>query len=608
MNTITTTRRASIDIETNYNHDIIWMAYVHYEDTDESVKCLTVEEFAVALVGVDVVMHWNGIGFDVPVLERVWDYTFNVFVEHIDGMLLSRLYNPSRAGGHALSTYGKQFGYEKGDFTDFDGPAQDYVFVKTVLDPVYEYFDAWDEDEQMHTSQPIETGAFTARDVYRDETVDEWLERMAIYCDRDTRLNTRACLHVVAQLTKEHFAEDSWRLEHEVAAILTDQRYRGFLLDVPYATQLHSSLSKRMRRIEAKLQETFPPIVTKRWHRTSKKPLKDHVEEFNIGSRPQIAKRLQTLGAEFTKKTEKGNIIVSETELDKIDLIEARLVGRYLTLQKRVSQLASWLDVVEEDGRVRGRVTCNGAVTGRMTHSKPNLAQVTGVQSYLGKEMRSCWIVPTGMKLVGIDASGLELRMLAHYMKDDAYTQEILSGDIHTANQVAAGLPSRNQAKTFIYAFLYGAGDAKIGSVIGGGAKQGKKLKRDFLAATPALQKLRELVGKIADKHKSLPGLDGRRLRVRHQHAALNTLLQGAGAVVMKKALVIFKALLSEADIEAYFVANVHDEWQVEAPEHLADAVGKLGCRAIELAGEAYEMRCPLAGDYNVGNNWAETH
>ena len=571
-------RRASIDIETNLAHDIIWMAYVHYEDSDETIRCDNVSDFVSALCGVTTVMHWNGIGFDVPVLERVWGFTFDKDIEHIDGMLLSRLYNPSRAGGHALSTYGKQFGYEKGDFTDFDGPGQ-----------VFDYF----QGDESH---------------YRDETTEEWLDRMAVYCERDTKLNTKACLYLLDQLKKESFEQPSIDLEHAVQAILTEQRFKGFMLDVPYATNLYRIICKRMDRIEAKLRKQFPPIVTKRFHRTSGKPLNDHVEEFNIGSRKQIAERLQTLGVKFTKKTEKGAIIVSEEILDSINNTEAKLIGRYLTLQKRASQINSWLEAVEADSRVHGRVTCNGAVTGRMTHSKPNLGQVTGVQSYLGLECRRCWIVAPGMKLVGVDASGLELRMLAHYMKDEAYTREILDGDVHTANQVAAGLTTRNQAKTFIYAFLYGAGDAKIGSIVGGGAAQGKKLKRAFLEATPALKALRELVGKIADAHKSLPGLDGRRLRVRHQHAALNTLLQGAGAVVMKQALVFFKQLLVKRNIEAYFVANVHDEWQVEVREEQAEEAGHLGCLAIELAGEHYKMRCPLAGEFNVGDNWAETH
>jgi DNA polymerase-1 len=215
--------------------------------------------------------------------------------------------------------------------------------------------------------------------------------------------------------------------------------------------------------------------------------------------------------------------------------------------------------------------------------------------------------VPEGYKLVGIDASGLELRMLAHYMRDENYTNEILSGDIHTANMKAAGLDSRPQAKTFIYAFLYGAGAAKIGQIVGGGYKEGEKLINSFLRNTPALDSLKKRVAKFASSG-TLPSLDGRRLRVRSEHAALNTLLQGAGAVVMKQALVLLADRLSTYNIPHKLVANVHDEFQIEVPEFFANNVGKAAVSAIREAGDVLELRCPLDGEYNVGNNWAETH
>ena len=153
----------------------------------------------------------------------------------------------------------------------------------------------------------------------------------------------------------------------------------------------------------------------------------------------------------------------------------------------------------------------------------------------------------------------------------------------------------------------YGAGDEKIGSIVGEGAKKGKELKEAFLAATPALKKLREKVEKMSDSG-SLPGLDGRRVHVRSKHAALNSLLQSAGAIVMKQALVLFSRNLTEADIPAKIVANIHDEWQVEVKAEYADEVGRLGVKAIEDAGTLLNMRCPLTGEYKVGNNWAETH
>lgn len=557
-------REASIDIETNYAHDTIHMAWVHFWDTDQTVECTTAEDLISELANVTTLAHWNGIGFDLPVIKAVWGVDlYNR--KQVDGMLLSRLHDPSRAGGHGLSSYGVQFGFPKGDFKDFDGPIE-------------------------------------------NESRTQWLSRMGSYCEQDTRLNTKACKHLMTKLAAESFGEESWALEHDMQAILTQQRVNGFKLDIPFASSLYAELTAKMRSIESTLQDKFTPIITQRVSEKTGKPLKEDVEVFNIGSRPQIAKRLESIGAVFKTKTEKGNVIVDEGTLGAIDLPEARLVLEFLTLQKRSTQINSWLEAVAEDGRVHGRVNCNGAVTGRMTHSKPNLAQVPATGKLYGSECRQCWTVEDGHKLVGIDASGLELRMLAHYMKDDKYTQEILNGDIHTTNQLAAGLATRDQAKTFIYAFLYGAGDAKIGSIVGAGTTKGIELKSAFLEGTPALKKLRNLVSDIADKHKSLPGLDGRRLRVRHKHAALNTLLQGAGAIVMKKAAVILQELLQEHEIDVKVVANVHDEWQIEVPEHLAHAVGKLGCKAITLAGEAYNMRCPLAGDYNIGNNWAETH
>jgi DNA polymerase I-like protein with 3'-5' exonuclease and polymerase domains len=236
------------------------------------------------------------------------------------------------------------------------------------------------------------------------------------------------------------------------------------------------------------------------------------------------------------------------------------------------------------------------------------MAQVPNSGSEYGAECRALWTVEKGYKLVGIDASGLELRMLAHYMKDNAYTNEVVSGDVHTANQRAAMLETRNQAKTFIYAFLYGAGASKIGKIVGGSAKEGEELISNFLKNTPKLRALRKKVVRILAEKGTLPSLDGRRLQVRSEHSALNTLLQGAGAVVMKQALVLLDKKLKSAKIDYKFVANVHDEWQIEVEEARAEDAGKLGVQSIAEAGLILNMRCPLAGEYKVGNNWKETH
>jgi DNA polymerase I-like protein with 3'-5' exonuclease and polymerase domains len=342
--------------------------------------------------------------------------------------------------------------------------------------------------------------------------------------------------------------------------------------------------------------------------------------EFNLGSRQQIAKYLQHFGWKPKAFTEKGNPIVDEKVLKTVKIPEAQLIVDYLTLTKRIAMVKSWVDAInDETGRVHGRVNPCGAVTGRMTHSKPNCAQVPatkhdkdgkilwGFEGGYGADCRNLWTVPDGYSLVGCDASGLELRMLAHYMNDEAYTNEILNGDIHSANQKSAGLQTRDQAKTFIYAFLYGAGDGKIGEVAGGGPKRGRILKKNFLDNTPALKHLRS---KVADSSKKgwVTGLDGRKLHIRSEHSALNTLLQSAGAVVMKKALVLLDTYAKQYNIDYKFVLNVHDEFQCEVRDDQADFFGGLAVGAIIKAGKSFNLNCPLDGEYKVGRTWQQTH
>ena len=541
-----------LDIETTLDHSTIWCAVTKVKnDIQVHTTASTLQK---VLSDAHKIIGHNLIGFDVGILDRVW----NVHISRdtvVDTLYLSRLYNPSQDGGHSLRNWGTILGGTgKLDFTDYDGGLSDEMIEYCIAD------------------------------VELTEQVHKWLE---------------------LQLDKEGFSQQSIDLEHRVGWITTEQERNGFKLDVPFAEKLMMDLMFEMNNIESELQSIFPPIVEERWSEKTGKQLKDKVTVFNPGSRKQIAERLQGLGVKFDKKTEKGNIIVDEKVLEGIDRPEAKAVARYMMLQKRVAQIDSWLKAVEDDGRVHGRVITNGAVTGRMTHQSPNMAQVPAVSAPFGTECRSCWTVDEGNVLVGIDASGLELRMLAHYMDDEDYTNEILNGDIHTANQRAAGLETRPLAKTFIYAFLYGAGDAKIGAIVGGNSGTGRRLKERFLHNTPALEELRGRIDRQAQSGV-LVGLDGRKLRVRSQHAALNTLLQGAGACVMKQAVVHLADKLR--NIPHKFVANVHDEWQIETPAHYADTVGRIGVRSIRIAGETLGLRCPLDGEYRVGNNWAETH
>lgn len=433
------------------------------------------------------------------------------------------------------------------------------------------------------------------------------------YCIRDVEVTCNLYKHLTDEFTKKGFSQESIDLEHKVASIISEQERNGFKLDLPFATCLLADIKGKMAGIYEQMQERWPPVVTPRFHKTHGRPIQDSVDTFNPGSRKQIGEKLMELGWKPKDFTEKGQPIVDETVLANVKIPEAQMIAEYLMLQKRVAQIESWLEAVGKDGRVHGKVITNGAVTGRMTHSSPNMAQIPNSGSIYGKECRECWTVEGGNVLVGCDASGLELRMLAHYMKDENYVKTVTEGsskdgtDVHTQNQKAAGLQTRDQAKTFIYAFLYGAGPAKIGSIVGGNAKAGQKLIDSFLANTPALQRLRSTVGRYAGKG-FVPGLDGRKIWVRSEHAALNSLLQGAGAIVMKKALVLFYDKTKANKWPVKLVANVHDEFQLEVPKEYATIVGEAAKRSIVEAGEYFKLRCPLDGEYKIGANWRETH
>lgn len=545
-----------LDIETNTAYDKIWCVVCRDIDTDIVSTFTKPDNLQQYLDSVEKIIVHNGIFFDFPVLKKVWGITGKKS-QVIDTLVLSRLYNPSIEDGHSLAAWGQRLGFPKGDFKDFDGGL-----------------------------------------------TDEMLQ----YCIQDTLVTKQLYKHLEREM-KDDFSEKSKELEHQVAIIIAEQERNGFKLDERGATELLCSLKTKLEAIKVEMESIFPPRVESgRTHKKTGKPLPDIITPFNPGSRQQIAERLQEKGWKPKKHTEKGSVIVDETTLEGINIPEAKAIAEYLMLQKRIAQIESWLEAVQPDGRVHGKVITNGAVTGRMTHHSPNMAQIPNSGAVYGPECRNLWTVEKGNRLVGIDASGLELRMLAHYMNDDAYTNEVVSGDIHTANQKAAGLETRNQAKTFIYAFLYGAGSPKIGQIVGGGAKEGQNLITSFLRNTPKLKALREKVSRIYSQKGWLPGLDGRKLLVRSEHSSLNTLLQGAGAIVMKQALVLLSNRLKREKIEHKFCVNVHDEWQIETKEETADLVGQYGVWAIEEAGKVLKMRCPLSGEYRTGLTWKDTH
>lgn len=546
----------------------------------------------------------NGLCFDIPVLRKL--YPERVFPPVFDTLTASRLIwtnlkdldcarlrsrnrvlFPLRlVGSHSL----KAWGYRLGEFKDDYGETAE---------------DAW----------------------------ACWTPELQAYCEQDVEVLHKLYRHIL----KQDYSQQALELEHAFQTVIFRQEQDGVLFDTARAERLYVALAGRRAELVAMLQEAFPPIrieeefIPARDNKTKGYVkgvpfIKVRYEEFNPTSRQQIGERLiAKYGWKPVVFTETGQPQVDEEVLTGVNYPEASLLLEHLELSKIMGMLAdgnnAWLKLVEEKtSRIHGRVITNGAVTGRCTHSRPNLAQIP-VKGEYGKECRSLFVAPPGQVQVGTDASGLELRMLAHYMArydGGAYVETLLQGDIHTANQKAAGLETRDDAKRFIYAFLYGAGDVKLGSIVAPGksestqAKHGKQLKQRFFRSLPAVKALITDVTNKAKQRGWLLGLDKRLLHVRSTHSALNLLLQSAGAVLVKKATCIFHREMEKQGLvcgkEYTQILHIHDEWQCYCKPDIADALGTTAVRSIELAGEYFNLRCPVTGEYRIGASWAETH
>ena len=492
------------------------------------------------------IMH-NGISFDAPILNKLTGATIKA-TQIRDTLIESQLFNPIRDGGHSLKAWGERLELPKGDCDSFE----------------------------------------------------HYSTEMLTYCKQDTEITQK--LAETLSLEGSPFSDRSYELERNIRVIVDHQEKNGFAFNLPEAMILLARLEDEQFNLEKQALDIFPPKIIQLKTKTKEQP-------FNIASRKQIAERLMEKGWKPTKKTEKDNVIINEEVLDKIPMEEAKMFSRYFLLQKRTGLLKSWIKECDEDGRVRGKVLTLKTVTGRMAHHSPNMAQVPAIYSPYGKECRNLWTVsnPHTHIMVGTDASSLELRCLAHYLDDKDYTNEILNGDIHTANQKAAGLETRDQAKTFIYAFLYGAGAAKIGKVVGAGPGTGAILIKRFLDNVPNLKTLRENTQEAAQKG-IIVGLDGRHLHIRKVHSSVNTLLQGAGAIVCKEWLVHMDKRIRRTGLDARLVASVHDEYQFEVAKKDVNRFGLITKEAMKEAEESLGMKCPLDCTHKGGLTWSETH
>lgn len=575
-------RKIVVDIETNglYNADTIWVAVLQDIETDRAIITLNKEDFNRNIKPDDIIIGHNFVQFDVYWLNKLW----LTGIEHkniVDTLVLSTLFNPDRQGGHSLSSWGDRLHLPKGEHNDW-----------SKLTP---------------------------------EMVD--------YCVQDVKVTAKLYKHLITK-EKLDFSEESIRLEHDIARIIAEQKRYGFYLNERKAHTLMADIKEQSNVILKEIRKTIlpKPKLIREVHPKKKKDgttssvgikhihnYEDVVggsfssiefEPFNLGSPKQIIERLNMYGWRPIDFTKKGQPRITEENLETIPDEAPRAikgVAKWKMLETRAKTIEGWLDALTKDGRVHGDVYPMGAVTGRMTHANPNLANIVSNEKPYGAECRSCWTVPDDYVMVGMDAKGLELRMLAHYMKDEKFIDEVVNGDPHTFNQKAAGLDTRAQAKTFIYAFLYSAGGAKLGAIVGGSAKDGEQLKQKFLNNVPQLSKLINAVkGKATRGY--IRGIDGRRLYVRNVRAALNTLLQGAGAIVCKQWSILLDKEIKRLKLDAHLVNTIHDEQQYEVARKDAQDVVELADKTIQDVGKLFNLRVMLNADAKIGNNWSETH
>ena len=431
---------------------------------------------------------------------------------------------------------------------------------------------------------------------------------------------------------------DYVKLEMRMAELMAQQEASGFRFDMDAAERVRETLSCEAESILEKIAGVYryypgkvftPKRTTAKTGYVAGAPM-TKLLDFNPTSRQHIAWALSTFrGARFTKLTDSGKPKVDEATLSELrDLAlsqgnqqlhdECELFIRLLTLQKWMGQLSegtnSWFNTIEADGCIHHSCTL-ATQTGRNAHRGPNLGQVVSAPW-----ARELFIPHPGHLMVGADLEGLELRALGHYLHrfdDGAFADVVLNGDIHQQNADRVGC-TRKEVKTLTYAFIYGAGDQKMGHSLkpelSDAAKKslGSELRRKFLAAIPGLEPLIDAVKhKVRDQGR-LRGLDGRPIFCTAEHASLNYLLQSCGAVLSKRFCVIGQDLIDEAgltyDRDYTRCAYVHDEVQMSVVPSEAENVAKLLVAAAPLAGEYYNFKVPITAAADIGKTWADTH
>jgi len=614
-------RTVVCDIETDglFDYKNIWTIVCKDVNTNEQRIFKNVNKSSSDFLAYASTIDWwvghNFISYDSKVLRELvglrLDHT-NV----IDTLVLSRLLNFKSPGGHSLDSWSESFGYKKSSYDDFSCWSQE-LEDRCVIDveinlELYRYFLPFLEDTAWQSA--IDT-------------------------------------------------------EHRITWILTEVQKNGFSFNIPEATKLYQSISSRVEILLDELQKAFPPktklikevtpkgtkhgtisAVDFRWLDSNNRDLSPYsigapfsrygIEIFNPGSTKQVVERFNELGWKPIEKT-KGHITaerdrdtqrlpyfrqygwkVSEDNLATLPKNApeaAQKLTEYLLLTSRVSTLKEWLNVVDhKDSAIHGNILHIGAWTHRMSHNSPNQANIPRTGSAYGEEFRSLWRASNDRLLIGTDADGIQLRIFAHLIEDPTFRAAVESGtqsegtDAHTVNMKALLLPhlTRVHAKTFIYAFLLGVGVVKASAILECSVEEARIAMDSFVSRYPGLEHVKkELVPRDARRGYFI-GLDGRKVLCDSEHLMLAGYLQNAEAVIMKRSNILWYDQLKKEQIPFWQVNFVHDEWQTETVNDMSTAnhIGDVQASSIKQTGLDLKMKVDLAGSFNIGKNWKETH
>jgi DNA polymerase-1 len=577
----------------------------------------------------------NIIGYDLPILKSfIPSFTFeksNV----IDTLVVARLLHYNIDGGNSLDAWGNRLGFPKSAHSDFSSYSQQLVdyCINDVLvtEKLYAFFSEYIYSPQWARSLRLEHDvAWLCNDLHDNGfsfdaggaealllAVRDRLRSLESELAESFQTRPRLVRSVHPKVTRSGTLSRVDFRWLEDSSDLT--RYNGGPFSLIAFEPFNPGSPKQC--VERLWECGWQPYDKTKGHIAIERELSEHRRRRNQGT---SANERTTRTAELEERLEhfrKYGWKVNEANLATLPRTApeaAHKLVEWLTLESRRSTLEEWLKSYNPStGRIHGRFNHIGAWTGRMSHNSPNMANIPGHGSLYGDEMRSLWRAEPGSYLVGVDADGIQLRILAHYMNDKDYINAIVNGnkddgtDQHSLNKRALGsvCSSRDVAKTFVYAFLLGAGTGKVSQILDCSLDDAKDAVQKFLDYYPGLRALRDhRIPADADRGYFI-GLDGRLVACDSQHLMLAGYLQNGEAVIMKTANLLWINKLEEEKIPFRQVNFVHDEWQVEVQSLThATKAGNLMVRAIEETGSILKLNCPLTGNAKIGRNWLETH